>query len=230
MKKKTIKKDPPDIWSSQYSDVYEGSNYGSGLAGWVMKSSHIILEKDFSQSSKFQRVLEVGAGSGVHFQYIKHDFDEYVLSDFSLEMLRQSDGAANDDRVTLAAEDASKLSYEDSSFDRVIACHVLEHIYKPHEVLQEWYRVLKPGGVLSIVLPCDPGLMWRFGRNFGPRRTAEKNGLPYNYVMAREHVNPITNLVNFIHYYFGDDVSESWWPFRIPSSDINLIYTVNITV
>ena len=53
------------------------------------------------------------------------------------------------------------------------------------------------------------------------------NGLEYDYVMAREHVNPITNLVTLIHYYF-EDYRETWWPARIPFSDINLIYAVNI--
>lgn len=35
------------------------------------------------------------------------------------------------------------------------ASHVLEHIpwYKTEEVLREWVRVLKPGGVLEVWVP-----------------------------------------------------------------------------
>src|SRR3546814_5800995 len=98
-------------------------------------------------------------------------------------------------RLRLAREDATRLSLADGSVDRLIACHVLEHLHHPHDVLREWYRVLRKGGVLSILLPCDPGVLWRVGRMFGPRANAERAGIEYDYLMAREHVNPINNLV-----------------------------------
>lgn len=51
--------------------------------------------------------------------------------------------------------DAGKLPYANESVDEVYASHVLEHI--PHArtalVLQEWRRVLKPGGVLRVAVP-----------------------------------------------------------------------------
>ena len=36
-------------------------------------------------------------------------------------------------------------------------------------------------------------------------------------------VNPINALVELIKYYF-DDLQQEWWPFRIPSMDLNLFY------
>jgi len=52
--------------------------------------------------------------------------------------------------------DVSDLSmFEDNSVDLIYACHVLEH-FKRHEVmgvLAEWYRVLKPGGILRVAVP-----------------------------------------------------------------------------
>jgi ubiquinone/menaquinone biosynthesis C-methylase UbiE len=193
-----------------------------------MRRSHELVEAPFGQDVKFGKVLEVGAGSGVHLRSVRHRFDEYLLTDFSTDMLRNVD-AAQHGSVTVLAQDATALAFPDASFDRVIAAHVLEHLYRPHEVLREWVRVLKPGGTMSLVLPCDPGMMWRLGRYFGPRQRARQNGLAYDYVMAREHVNAITNLVAFIRYYF-DVREEYWWPFRAPSADLNLIFAVNITV
>jgi len=52
--------------------------------------------------------------------------------------------------------DAAKpLPFEDDTFDLVYASHVLEHIpwYKTEEVLKEWARILKPGGVLEVWVP-----------------------------------------------------------------------------
>lgn len=48
-----------------------------------------------------------------------------------------------------------KLSMSDASVDLIYASHVLEHFGR-HEykaVLQEWYRVLIPGGVLRLSVP-----------------------------------------------------------------------------
>jgi phosphatidylethanolamine/phosphatidyl-N-methylethanolamine N-methyltransferase len=221
-----MKPDPEDIWTTSYSESYETANYGSGLAGWVMRTSHALIERPYGADTYFDRVLEVGAGSGIHLEYVRHGYSEYWLTDSSKPMLEQATARAADQRIKASVEDASSLSFSDGSFDRVIACHVLEHLYRPHLVLREWDRVLKPGGVLSIVLPCDPGLAWRLGRHLGPRKQAKRNGLQYDYVMAREHVNPITNLVNFVRYYF-DQRDECWWPSRLPLSDANLIYVVN---
>lgn len=52
--------------------------------------------------------------------------------------------------------DASKkLPFNDNTFDRIYASHILEHIpwYKTVTTLQEWVRILKPGGIIDIWVP-----------------------------------------------------------------------------
>ena len=225
-----MRNDPEDIWTGDYAQNYESANYGKGLAARVMRRSHSLVEELFGSSEPFEKVLEVGAGGGIHLSFVRHQFKEYWLTDYSTTML---EGAAKSfsgsGAVKVQAEDATKLSFPDHSFDRLIATHVLEHLYRPHEVLREWARVVKPGGLISIVLPCDPGFLWRFGRYFGPRQKGRANGLHYDYLMAREHVNSINNLTAFIRYYF-DNPDERWWPTRLPFADANLIYSANIKV
>jgi Methyltransferase domain len=41
----------------------------------------------------------------------------------------------------------------DSAYDFVLASHVLEHIANPLRALQEWKRLLIPGGMLLVVVP-----------------------------------------------------------------------------
>lgn len=41
----------------------------------------------------------------------------------------------------------------DESFFTVYASHILEHIRNPGEALQNWYRILKPGGHLIVLVP-----------------------------------------------------------------------------
>lgn len=50
-----------------------------------------------------------------------------------------------------------KLPFQDQSFDSVILDNVLEHIDDPRKILKEIYRVLIPGGVLLVGVPCERG-------------------------------------------------------------------------
>lgn len=219
-----------DAYLRQFEANYEKLNYAGNMSSRVLAHSHVVLENAFTASDHFSNVLEVGAGSGQHPLSVKHGFDRYVLTDGNDRMLDQArDRFSADKRFEYQVEDARKLSFQDATFDRLIATHVLEHLVHPHEILREWTRVIKPGGVLSLVLPCDPGFAWRFGRMLGVRKRAEDAGLEYDYWMAREHVNSIFNLVTFVDYYY-ENVDATWWPLRVPVADLNLIYAANIKI
>lgn len=52
--------------------------------------------------------------------------------------------------------DVTKLtSFNDNMADVIYACHIFEHVPKPQvsEVLTEWKRILRPGGILRIAVP-----------------------------------------------------------------------------
>ncbi len=55
---------------------------------------------------------------------------------------------------------------EDDSFDVVISNHALEHVPTPFETLKQLYRVLAPGGLIVLVLPCEQSTDTEF--NFNP--------------------------------------------------------------
>lgn len=235
---KKVAPDPDfDQYMQQWAALYEGKNYDAGLTGYFLKKSHEWSESRFGPDRHFSRVLEVGAGTGMHLRYIRHSFDEYLLTDLNPPLADRitlpasaSEGApGRRGKVSVSIEDATKLSFADDQFDRVIAAHVLEHLYRPHEVLREWVRVLKPGGTLSLVLPCDPGLAWRLGRYAVARPKFIKAGFLYDYWMAREHVNPINNLASLLRHYFSQ-IDEQWLPTRVPSIDLNLFLIAHVRV
>jgi phosphatidylethanolamine/phosphatidyl-N-methylethanolamine N-methyltransferase len=220
-----------DDYLERWSGVYEKLNYDSGLAGWFLDRSHRWSEQRFRAHEHFADVLEVGAGSGAHLSHVRHGFDRYWMTDVNPRFLEQAsrkrDGAAGE--IIVRKENARELSFENDAFDRVIAAHVLEHLAQPHLVLREWARVVKPGGILTLVLPCDPGFAWRLGRHFGPRDRFVRAGIDYDYWMAREHVNPVNNLVAFVRFFFPD-LEERWLPSRVPSIDLNLFYVAHARV
>jgi SAM-dependent methyltransferase len=49
--------------------------------------------------------------------------------------------------------DATKLPFEDNTFDCVVTSEVLEHIQDDVNVISELHRVLKPGGSLGVTVP-----------------------------------------------------------------------------
>jgi SAM-dependent methyltransferase len=53
--------------------------------------------------------------------------------------------------------DACHLPFHDHSLDYVAASHVLEHVANPVAALAEWYRVLRPGGIIYLVVPDRRG-------------------------------------------------------------------------
>lgn len=219
-------------YREKFSEVYDEANYSSPLQSSVMGASHKLVEKAYGSQTHFGRVLEIGAGTGKHLQYIRHTFDEYILTDMdpkTLEVARKNLGETYAGKVGFETQTGNRLAYADNTFDRVVASHVLEHINEPHLAVKEWRRVLKPGGVLSILIPTDPGMAWRLGRHFGPRKNAIAQGIAYDYVMAREHVNSCNNLIAILRFYFPE-AKEAWWPFPIPSIDLNLFFAFHATV
>ncbi len=213
-------------YQEKFSEIYDDSNYAKPLRSFVMREGHKFAEKAFDNQVHFDRVLEIGAGTGEHFPFVRHNFNEYILSDMNpkvLDVAKKKLSGVLDERLQFEMQIGSNLSYPDNSFDRVLAIHILEHIYQPHLALKEWYRVLKPGGVLTILIPTDPGIAWRLGRHLGPRKNALAQGIAYDYIMAREHVNSCNNLIAILRYYFPK-AKQAWWPFAVPLLDVNLFF------
>lgn len=210
-------------------DKKYNSHLYSGLLGIVMNYCHKTLENFKLKNKSFDKILEIGAGSAPHYNYIKHDYNEYHIvdtSDFAKDFHK------NNDKVKFLNYDGKVLPYENQTFDRIIISHCLEHILSPENFIKEMMRTLKPGGVLSISLPTDPGLVWRLGRKFIKyftlRKTYKITDEEFDYMNATEHVNSIFNLISIIKFNYKNSIEEKYYPFRFKLVDINLFYNVHI--
>jgi SAM-dependent methyltransferase len=102
-------------------------------------------------------VLEVGAGAGLLWTY---NYDRLPMAwwvwltdlshDVVTELRNAVDGAP---QVTVTQGEFADLPLGDSAFDTVVANHLLEALDDPELALDEFDRVLRPGG--SIVLAAD---------------------------------------------------------------------------
>lgn len=91
-------------------------------------------------------VLDVGAGTGFY-------VDAWRNQGYSVAGLDQK---LTNDKVTLKGT-MEEIPIWDNMFDIIWACHSFEHTNNPMKTLGEFYRVLKPGGLLLLVIPhyCD---------------------------------------------------------------------------
>ena len=97
-----------------------------------------------------RRLLELGCGAGTLLAAAAARGTQAVGIDVNRGALRLASEAAG---VLLAS--AERLPFPEERFDAVVAQHLIEHFSAPGPLLQEWRRVLVPGGRLVLVTPND---------------------------------------------------------------------------
>lgn len=200
----------------------------SGVLGKLFQKNHKLMEKyNFKNTDK---ILEIGGGFVPHMPYINHSFDEYHSVDLKLVDGLKEYINKNYKNIKFKYYNGKKLPYKKNYFDRILISHCLEHILEPEKFVNEMLRVLKKNGIISIALPCDPGILWRMGRFlmkiFFLKQKREKN-YDHDYMIATEHVNSIFNLYAILKKKFNVD-NEIFFPFNLKIIDINLFYICQI--
>lgn len=116
-----------------------------------------LMNLELQNCSLRGRVLDVGGGeSPSYFDFLKKEPGAYI---------ENIDGK----HVSINFERDS-LPYEDNSFEQVILCNVLEHIYNYKFLLSEIRRILKDGGEVIGFVPFlinyhpDPHDYFRYTR------------------------------------------------------------------
>lgn len=111
-----------------------------------------------------ERLLDLGCGFGRHAYEAMRRGASVVACDLGLAELQQvhavyaamQESGELPEGVTCQSVngDATRLPFDDESFDRVLASEVLEHIPDDSAAFGELARVLKPGGTLAVTVPA----------------------------------------------------------------------------
>lgn len=107
--------------------------------------------------------------------------------------------------------DGAQLPTSNEAFDAVICSEILEHVYDPSLVLQEVYRVLKPGGCLLATVPflfrihADPYDFNRF-TDYYWRSLLKKTG--FFDISIEKQGTFYTVMVDFLKQYATQYVAE----------------------
>jgi ubiquinone/menaquinone biosynthesis C-methylase UbiE len=138
---------------------------------WDRRASH--FDEDFGHSiggpaerTAWDRILDLvippggaldafdaGCGTGFLSLELAHRGQRVTGVDFAPAMLAEARRKATAQGVTIRFEegDAEQLPFAPGSFDLVISRHVLWTLPHPEAAIDEWLRVLRPGGRLAII-------------------------------------------------------------------------------
>lgn len=96
------------------------------------------------------RILDVGTGTGFFAVLLAQAGHEVEGVDLTPAMLEEARAIAEQHglSITFREMDAQALSYADESFDVVLSRNLTWTLPEPETAYREWFRVLKPGGVL----------------------------------------------------------------------------------
>lgn len=128
------------------------NQYAHGLKSENEKKQwKLFLSKMVGEEKK--EILDVGTGTGflaILLAELGHRCTGIDLSEGMMEVAKSKSESQCLD-INFDIGDAENLSYSDNTFDFVVNRHLLWTIPNPEKALNEWIRVLKPGGTLMII-------------------------------------------------------------------------------
>ena len=132
---------------------YEEGVYGNRVR-WITKYLSGVSGKS---------LLDAGCGIGFFSEVARREGARVVSLDFSPQALRVYRKRGGGDARLLVGS-VEELPFADGRFDFAMAIDVIEHLYHPHALLAELFRVVRPGG--RVVVETDNESTWFTRRGF----------------------------------------------------------------
>ncbi|HHJ10145.1 MAG TPA: class I SAM-dependent methyltransferase [Bacteroidetes bacterium] len=129
------------------------------LRAWYVKREIKAFLKDHKQPVK---ILDAGSGFGqyVYFMFRRFPAGEIEGLDVKKEQVKDCTLFFNridpDKRVHFSVQDLTHF-VRPETYDFILCVDVMEHIKEDEKVLSNYFRSLKPGGLLLISTPSDQG-------------------------------------------------------------------------
>ena len=141
------------------------SSFGTWFLGtdtWVKNVLRLAiedLEKLFPEhKTTYPKILDVGCGFGHSLVLLDQHFKPEQLTGLDVDpevTQRAADNAAQcRAKVDFLVCNAEHIEIPDNSFDMVFCHQTFHHIIRQEAAIKEFYRVLKPGGVLLFAESC----------------------------------------------------------------------------
>ena len=142
-------------------EVISGNTYNkystkNPIAKWLMRKFLSNLSTTLNNLN-FSSLLEVGCGEGYLLKSIKNELKgiKLMATDISSEIIAEADKIIPEiPKMVCSAYD---LPFNDSSWDVVLACEVMEHVEEPQKLIIEANRIAAKYCIFTV--PLEP--WWR---------------------------------------------------------------------
>jgi SAM-dependent methyltransferase len=118
---------------------------------WNVKNHFIRRLDALERHGARGRLLDIGCGDGLFLQIARaRGWDGHGL-EFNPGLAAEASPLAPGKIIRSSAE---ILAFADDTFQAVTLIHVLEHLDAPRGAIREARRILRPGGLLYVAIPC----------------------------------------------------------------------------
>lgn len=128
---------------------YEDIDY---TADTWFDETQLEAQNILEEASRHEAILEVGCGRANILKTNRVNQRYYTGIDFSTKII-ENNRKTYPNAVFYCIEDTWRFPLETGQFEYVFSHYVLEHCVFPNKFLDECLRMLRPGGVLSILCP-----------------------------------------------------------------------------
>lgn len=165
---------------------------------------------------KGKKVLEIGCGSGIDACEYARNGANVVAVDIAPGAVEETVELAREAGVRLTVfriDEGKDLPYKDNCFDLVYSYGVLHHIPRVDRMLQNIYRVLRPGGHVMAMLYNKDSILFAYsivflhldewdGTDVGLQvlasKYSERNiGCPYTHCYTKEEASNVFKMAGF---------------------------------
>lgn len=113
-----------------------------------------IFFKYVPRLNKSKKVLDAGCGDGRLSIIIAQEEYKVIGVDFSSKMVKTAKSRVNNyPYVYFMIGDLCNLPFINQSFDIIVNCDVIEHIFNKKKLVKEFNRILKPDGIVILSTP-----------------------------------------------------------------------------
>lgn len=120
------------------------------------KGQERFIHKNFFKLDHDLKILDLGCGDGVGLAYFKLlGFRNVTGVEFCAEKAKKAAALLGPGYSVLEIDmhDLNDFVIDPESMDIIYSSHSLEHTHNPNQVIRNIHRILKPGGLLFVVLP-----------------------------------------------------------------------------
>ena len=111
------------------------------------KTMVAVLEKHFHTPLEQMNLLNVGGSAGIIDNYFADHFSSVIGIDIDKSAIEYAKDNFQRTNLKFQIGDALNLQFPDNTFNVVICSNVYEHVPDAYKMMDEIFRVLKPGGV-----------------------------------------------------------------------------------